>query len=549
VAVFDELHVYKGGNTAQGIAMHALTKASKKSLGLTGTIAGGMANHLFYTLWRLAPHDMKRNGFRYEDETLFVERYGTLETEFKAETSWRTNKMSKGNQTKSPTVKPGISPTIFQDFLVDKTVFLDLSDMSKHLPALHEQVIKCKLSEEQERAYNATLNTLISKCKDCPGLGSGMLQFSLAYPDHPYDTGDIQDPTSGAVVASPASLDKGVLYPKEKKLIELVDNELSENRNCFVYAEYTADESWKVTERIRDILKTYCGLEDGEVQILESESPAASKREAWIHKKAAEGVKVFICNPRVVETGLDFIFEEKGVKYNYPTIIFYQMGMNLFTLWQASRRAFRLNQTEECRTFYLCYEDTNQAKMVRLMAEKQIATAAIQGHFSMEGLAAMSSSVDPRIVLINNLTNKAAGDDKDDASEAERIFTSLNEATGIDESIYGPSETMLYSEMFGSANNAEVIDITTGIDGFDMFETTEAFEATETQNVADVAENEEETPAATVDTGDSFMDDFFSMFEGFDVSQQPETSVATTVKSRKKKAVDDNQISLFSLFE
>ncbi len=544
VAVFDELHVYKGGNTAQGIAMHALTKASKKSLGLTGTIAGGMANHLFYTLWRLAPKDMRRNGFKYSDETLFVERYGTLETEYKAQTSWRHNKMSKGNQIKPPTVKPGISPTIFQDFLVDKTVFLDLSDMSKHLPPLHEQVVKCEMSRELEKEYNFTLSKLVSGCKDYPGLGAGMLQFSLAYPDHPFETGPIIDPTSGNVITVPASLSKDTLYPKEKKLIEIVNQELSENRNCFVYAEYTADEAWKVTERVEKLLINYCGLEEGEVQILESDTPTAAKREQWIHKKASEGVKVFICNPRVVETGLDFIFTEGGKTYNYPTIIFYQMGMNLFTLWQASRRAFRLNQTEECRTFYLCYEDTNQAKMVRLMAEKQIATAAIQGHFSMEGLAAMSSGTDPRIVLLNNLTKAGGDDDKDDASEAERIFTSLNEATGIDESIYGPSETLLYREVFGESEDNET-DLTTE-DSISMYDDVAAFEAPNEISAED--ENGQEEESDTSNDNDLFSD-FFGMFDVFEDRASSTEPAKEPVKARRRKSVDEKQIDLFALFE
>ena len=53
IAVFDEAHLYKGGSTGQGNAMHALIKSSKKQLALTGTLAGGKADHLFYMLYRL----------------------------------------------------------------------------------------------------------------------------------------------------------------------------------------------------------------------------------------------------------------------------------------------------------------------------------------------------------------------------------------------------------------------------------------------------------------------------------------------------------------
>lgn len=73
------------------------------------------------------------------------------------------------------------------------------------------------------------------------------------------------------------------------------------------------------------------------------------------------------------------------------------MGYNLFTLWQASRRHYRLNQDVECRTFYLAYANTIQEEVIRIKGEKQVATSAIQGKFSAEGLAAMS--IHPGILL------------------------------------------------------------------------------------------------------------------------------------------------------
>ena len=62
--------------------MHALIRASRKQLCLTGTIAGGMANHLFYTLYRLEPQRMKNRGFEYKDELQFSEKYGKVERTF-----------------------------------------------------------------------------------------------------------------------------------------------------------------------------------------------------------------------------------------------------------------------------------------------------------------------------------------------------------------------------------------------------------------------------------------------------------------------------------
>ena len=55
IAIFDECHVCKDGDSAQGNAMHCLIKATKKQLALTGTIAGGKAEDLYYLIYRLAP--------------------------------------------------------------------------------------------------------------------------------------------------------------------------------------------------------------------------------------------------------------------------------------------------------------------------------------------------------------------------------------------------------------------------------------------------------------------------------------------------------------
>lgn len=423
--IADEVHLYKGSDTAQGNAMHALCKASKKVLALTGTIAGGFASHLYYMLWRLDSRRMQEYGYKYSDEMEFVRKYGTLETKYELKEDTRRNISSRGKKSGSTQIKPGISPLIFRDFLLDKTVFLDLSDMAEYLPPFVEVVETVEPDEEILSEYRH-----VNEVLRCCGNGlknpmvSAMLQFSLSFLDKPYGYGDIIHPKSGEVVACPKSFDPegDKLFPKEERLVSMINDELSEGRNCFVYAEYTGDGSQNVTKRLKEVIEKHCRLE-GKVAILESSKPKASEREKWIHKKAKEGYKVIICNPRCVETGLDFIFEEDGVTYNYPTIFFYQLGYNLFTLWQASRRAYRLIQTEECRVYYMAYAGTIQTEVIRLMAEKQVATAAIQGKFSSEGLAAMSNGVDARVRLVQAMIADTAGSGEE---ELQGMFDTIN---------------------------------------------------------------------------------------------------------------------------
>jgi len=68
-----------------------------------------------------------------------------------------------------------------------------------------------------------------------------------------------------------------------------------------------------------------------------SEKVRPDEREEWVQKRLASGMQVLITNPSLVETGLDL--------NSFTTLIFYSMGYKLFTLRQASRRSWRINQT------------------------------------------------------------------------------------------------------------------------------------------------------------------------------------------------------------
>lgn len=396
--------------------MHDIIMASDRQLALTGTIAGGYASHFFYLLYRLDPAIMKEKGYEYSaaGERKFVEKYGTIETEYEVcDNDGAYNSMSRGRMIGSPHCRPGISPLIYVDFLIDRAVFLNLSDMSHFLPPLNESVEYIDLEPEISAAYSHVRNILKSKMQQGSGktlLGS-FLQFSLSYSDKPYNREAIRSPIDGAVVVDVEDCSQlitdGKLLNKEKRLCELVDEELAENRNVFIYCEYTGDGESNVTHRLKQVITDNCKVHSAEVCILESSYPAAEHREQWMHEKAAEGVRVFITNPRCVKTGLDFLFRHKNATYNFPTIINYQVGYDMFTIWQACRRHYRLNQTEECRTYFLVSSGTIQPDAVEMVASKQVATSAIQGQFSSEGLCAMARGVDPRIKLAQAVSEKS----------------------------------------------------------------------------------------------------------------------------------------------
>jgi hypothetical protein len=60
-----------------------------------------------------------------------------------------------------------------------------------------------------------------------------------------------------------------------------------------------------------------------------------------------------ISHPQPVRTGLT-LFDALGA-HNFPSLVFYETGYDLFTLRQASRRSWRIGQKHSCRVYYLYY--------------------------------------------------------------------------------------------------------------------------------------------------------------------------------------------------
>src|SRR5699024_4463609 len=155
LAIFDEVQEYMAGGSAQGYSMADLISASRWQLALTGTIAGGYASDLFYTLYRLDPKRMKSKGYLYgsKGERRFIEKYGTVETVYELDEDIQIHSVSGGNAVVPFRCLPGISVMIFIDFLMDTALFLDLSDLSRYLPHLYEYVRFVPLEPEIRCEY------------------------------------------------------------------------------------------------------------------------------------------------------------------------------------------------------------------------------------------------------------------------------------------------------------------------------------------------------------------------------------------------------------
>lgn len=558
-AVFDECHTYKGGATGQGNAMDALIKSSKRQLGLTGTIAGGKAEDLFYLMYRMDPVKMLRKGFQWSDVMKFSETYGTLERSYlmEEEDNETSKVMCRGKQLGSVRTKPGISPRVFIDIMLDCCVFLDISDMSNNLPPLKEMVVtvpiighKNPVISKMYDSYQRMIDCLnkASKTRGGRGLLGKMLQYSLSFLDKPFGEKFIINPATGRQVAEieqfPQLWEDGLL-PKEAELLIIIKKEAKEGRKCVVFAEFTSSPLTCVTGRLKRIIEDL-GLK---VAILNAASPEPLKREAWIHEQAEiYDVDVIITNPKCVETGIDFCWEKNGVYYNFPTLIFYQLGYSLYTVWQASHRHYRLNQREECRTYYLAYALTIQEVVIRLIAEKQVATSAIQGKFSVEGLSAMARGVDDRLIMAKALVDN----DFSYSDDLQNMFDVLSvNSDEKDSTVYEPMKTLI--ELIGDGvlqqlddfdRDPDIEELLADLFGEDdVAETKEVFIS---NSATDMSRLISSAPVNLNGfNGGMDNEDFLNDFLGDDIQLELITKNAVSQTCHRKQ---DSQTDIFSLF-
>lgn len=382
MVILDEIQDYKAGDSLQGRAMGALLSAARKCLCLTGTLNGGYADDLFYLLFRMDPAVLKADGFEYNSVTKWLETYGTLERVKQIE--GEENQYGKGRKNKEMIRKrPGVSPLVIGKYLLDKSVFVRLADIIDGLPPYEETVITIPLEGNQRKEYAALESKLKGAVKEHKGRALGsMLQALLSYPDScgsfpehieikNKKTGDVLE----VIEAPKIRLQKGELLPKEAELVEYVRKEKEDERKVMCYLTFTG------TRDIRPRLQTVLEEAGFSVIVLPS-SVKPKQREAWVLKNTKDK-DVLLVNAELVKTGLDL--------YEFPTIVFFQVGYNIYTLRQAARRSWRIGQVRPVKVLFFCYENTMQSIALNLIAKKLEVALMVEGDLP-EGLAEYAAS-------------------------------------------------------------------------------------------------------------------------------------------------------------
>ncbi len=371
--IADEVHQFKGQSSDRGIAFHQLVTACKWTLTLTGTFFGGKSTSIFWLLYRLSAG--VRRDFIYDEETRWAKLYGVLESKVKRRDDDSEDGIFTGNRRRHSKAKeqPGISPAIINR-LLDTTAFLSLKDLGIQLPGYQEEVITLDMPDSQGHQYYNMDRFLKQQAMDDSRYLSVWLQWSLARPNSGFrdeavivEGIDDEGKKTGLkknLMDLPAVIhpdNEGL--PKESWLANYCLAERQQGRKVLVYLRQTGTRD--IQDRVQAVLEK-AGLR---VTVLHG-SIDPRKREEWIAKRTPT-TDVLVCNPKLVETGLDLIA--------YSTVIFYEIEYSLYTLWQAVRRVWRLGQTQAVKALFSVYEGAMESVALALMGRKMKAAQLLYG--------------------------------------------------------------------------------------------------------------------------------------------------------------------------
>ena len=432
--VSDEVHEYKGRGSAQGIAAGVLADACGKSLSLSGTLMGGYSSTLFHLLYRFSPEI--RGEFGRGEESRWIERYGFVEhtigrDDGESLEDGRTSRRRKYR--KVIRERPGLAPAALFH-LIGASIFLRLSDVASGLPPYEERVLLSSMDTEedasgfsQRSAYDSVFETLRAALTEALAKGSKRLlatylQTLLAYPDGCTRGETVFDPESEEVLIQVPPLSEEKLYPKEQALVDLVAAERLQGRRVLVYATHTGTRD--ITERMDDFLTRH-GFK---VAVMKADAVAPERREAWVAQRVEEGVDVLVCHPRLVQTGLDLV--------DFPTICWYETDYSVYTMRQASRRSWRIGQTEPVQVVFMAYRNTLQADALKLVAKKLQSSLAVEGELPEDGLAAYGDDGDD---LMLALARKIVAGEED-ADSVESVFAQAQQVAAEAEALLVDAE-------------------------------------------------------------------------------------------------------------
>jgi hypothetical protein len=390
----DEVHESKSTATDQGAALMTFAQTAEKVVGLTGTLYGGKASDLYGLEFSFNPRVRESYPWGTKGQAAWVQAMGALEriVEYRPDYDKGGHYTGKRRVEHKPKEAPGCSPLLVRE-IIDHTVFVGLADIGRAMPDFEEIPVPIPMETDMALHYQRAkdkLGTYLFQCRmegDSSFLGR-YLQTLLSWPTAPFRREQVIhrrrfDRESDAFLEIPVhdmpGLGEDRLYPKEQWLVELIRDELAQGRNVGVFLRQTGTRN--IQPRIEHIIREQV---PGAKPFVLKDSVAPERRESLVQQQLEAGCNVLITNPRLVSTGLDLIA--------FPTLTFFEIDYSLFTVVQASRRAWRIIQDRPCKVFYPFYEGTMEHQAVNLIGRKQQAANLLYGDTTGGGLSDLTGS-------------------------------------------------------------------------------------------------------------------------------------------------------------
>ena len=423
--IIDELHQYLS-DSLQSSGASRIANCSKKVIGLTGTLFNGSIKNIWYLYYnfRRGPfiqHLRSINRREHAYKTIFAKEYALREMAAGYKQNDEENMTPSGRDIQEIAEKYKIinvddyylkyekengsiesylhgvclslksdllNPRLFSDLLIGDCIFMNMSDVSENMPEIRENVILLNLREEDQTIYDKNISILSQRqygplekhalIRHISGWINTGLSWRLR--DHNFD----QIPL--------------INNNKLEELVKIINHHA--NERILVYTYF--DDNNSVNHSIANQLDKH-----GIKYSILTDSIKAKDRISWFQKQVDDDVRVVICNPRQIETGVDLL--------DFTTIVFYELDQRYYTFRQASRRSYRLNQKNPVTLYYLVYKDTVQENLINYMAEKVRSVKLMEGEFDDEGLAALASPErDPSEAIFTSMTKKEKIEQDDD---------------------------------------------------------------------------------------------------------------------------------------
>lgn len=397
--VVDEAHEY-AHDSARGETVLTLAMKARKVLLMTGSPFGGKASSVFRMEYMIDRDRMVRAGYTFDSEgqRRWAMAMGVYSKVVRREHVTRVagRVVMSDKDMENVRERPGATPMLMR-WQLEHQLTLTIEEIGAYLPEYRKQYREIPLPEAMRKVLSDAEQRISDYNEACarrrlPGLPitSQIVAFLtwLSYPfaEYPIEARHTrQDPITFEeveaveLVHTMPALPASYITPKEMALLERIKANMEQGYGTGVYVRMTgAGKSGQkdVLGRLEALIKEHIPL--AKVATLRAEKVARPKREAWLAERS--DCDVLLCNPVTVRTGLDL--------YRFNELIALEWDYSLYTMIQASRRAWRIGQTKPCVFEVWAYEDTVEIAATSIMDAKWTAADFLAGRsFDVNAMA------------------------------------------------------------------------------------------------------------------------------------------------------------------